>query len=63
MVEEEVVRDPLVGVVVAVNQPAGEAGLDAAVLVKRLLDGQGGGLSPDRIRAALAGLPELVTGP
>ncbi|MFR9725114.1 alanine--tRNA ligase [Streptomyces sp. MS19] len=59
-------------VVVAVNQPAREAGLDAAALVKRLLDGrgggspavaQGGGLSPDRITAALAGLPKLVTGP
>ncbi|MCS0637458.1 alanine--tRNA ligase [Streptomyces sp. LP05-1] len=55
--------------VVAVNRAGREAGLHAAELVKRLLDGrgggspelaQGGGLAADRVPAALAELPRLV---
>ncbi|MGW8745066.1 alanine--tRNA ligase [Streptomyces sp. NPDC055794] len=58
-------------VVVALNKKAREAGLNAATLVKALLDGrgggspelaQGGGLPADRVTGVLATLPRLVAG-
>lgn len=56
-------------VVIAVNQAARDAGLRASDLVKRLLNGrgggsaqlaQGGGLTPDRVTSALGKLPGLI---
>ncbi|MFY4719752.1 alanine--tRNA ligase [Streptomyces sp. LaBMicrA B280] len=58
-------------VVIAVNQAAHDTGLSASDLVKRLMNGrgggsphlaQGGGLSPDRLTSALEDLPRLIAG-
>ncbi|WEH32231.1 alanine--tRNA ligase [Streptomyces sp. AM 4-1-1] len=65
------VGTPAGTVVVAVNKAGLDTGLDSAALVKRLLDGrgggsrelaQGGGLTPEAVGAALARLPRLVGG-
>ncbi|OPC84123.1 alanine--tRNA ligase [Embleya scabrispora] len=63
------VAQPTGVVVIAVNRAAHEAGLSASDLIKRILNGrgggspqlaQGGGLAADRLTDALADLPRLV---
>ncbi|MFJ1730246.1 alanine--tRNA ligase [Streptomyces sp. NPDC088254] len=59
------------GLVLTLNQAANEAGLDASVLVKRLLEGrgggsaqiaQGGGVTGERLRRVLTDLPRVLSG-
>ncbi|WP_069814163.1 alanine--tRNA ligase [Streptomyces sp. TP-A0874] len=65
------VSTPAGALVVALNSAAQDSGLSASTLVKHLLPGrgggsaalaQGGGLSPEKLSAALAELPRLIRG-